>query len=362
MKKITKLLMLLLFCSVATIYGGTVAKAATQIYPMEISRPNQIDEMIDADQGVVFENYNHNKDGDTTYEYYVVDITKRGYLRLEIFYDSLFYTFQYRCDLYSNESMTKEIKYDYNKSYREGARYDCRLYYYLNSGRYYIKSSTKNVAKTVYGYFLPSDSVLAANVTLSNDKSYATISCQSTIGDTAVYSWTDEPSQPSLIDNKKFFNNESITGNIKVTKNGTYSIRVKSFLQEWQNYPIDIQVNVEGIVPQTPVQTTQKPITQEPITKPQITTPEKVIVKKLTIKGKKKVKVGKKLLLKAIISPNNVTNKKVKWSVSNRKWASISKKGLLKAKKAGKGKKVTVICKALDGSQKVAKIKIKITK
>lgn len=86
-----------------------------------------------------------------------------------------------------------------------------------------------------------------------------------------------------------------------------------------------------------------------------------VKIKVIKLKAsKKKVKVGKTLKIKATISPKNVSSKKVKWSVSNKKYASISKKGVLKAKKAGKGKTVTVKCKALDGSKKTAKIKIKI--
>lgn len=99
---------------------------------------------------------------------------------------------------------------------------------------------------------------------------------------------------------------------------------------------------------------TDKNSTSKPLTK-------KVLTKKLTLKvSKKKVKVGKKLTIKVKYSPKNVTYKKVKWSVSNKKWASISSKGVFKAKKAGKGKIVTVKCKVLDGSKKIAKIKIRI--
>lgn len=88
---------------------------------------------------------------------------------------------------------------------------------------------------------------------------------------------------------------------------------------------------------------------------------KKILTKKLSLKaGKKKVKAGKKLTIKVKYFPKNVTYKKVKWSVSNKKWASISSKGVFKAKKAGKGRSVTVKCKVLDGSKKIAKIKIKI--
>lgn len=99
----------------------------------------------------------------------------------------------------------------------------------------------------------------------------------------------------------------------------------------------------------TDVNSTSKPFTK------------KVLTKKLSLKAsKKKVRVGKKITIKVKYSPKNVTSKKVKWYVSNKKWASISKKGVLKAKKAGKGKTVIVKCKVLDGSRKTARIKIKI--
>ena len=88
---------------------------------------------------------------------------------------------------------------------------------------------------------------------------------------------------------------------------------------------------------------------------------KKIFVKKIKLKArKKKVKVGKKLKIKVLYTPKKVTSKKVKWSVSNKKWASISKKGIFKAKKAGKGKSVVVRCKTLDGSKKIARIRIKI--
>lgn len=88
----------------------------------------------------------------------------------------------------------------------------------------------------------------------------------------------------------------------------------------------------------------------------------KIYVNKLAIKGKRKIKIGKKISLKATFKPKNATNKKVKWLVSNKKYAMISKNGVFKAKRKGKGKTVVVTCKTLDGSRKVAKFKIKISK
>ncbi|MCR5793410.1 MAG: family 78 glycoside hydrolase catalytic domain [Lachnospiraceae bacterium] len=79
-------------------------------------------------------------------------------------------------------------------------------------------------------------------------------------------------------------------------------------------------------------------------------------VKKLTITGKKKMKVGTKQTLKCKVTPGTATNKKVTWSTSNKKRATV-KNGKVKALKKGK---VTITAKAVDGSKKKAKFVITI--
>lgn len=69
---------------------------------------------------------------------------------------------------------------------------------------------------------------------------------------------------------------------------------------------------------------------------------------------------GKKLNLKAVVSPTNAANKDLIWEVSNKKYASVSQTGVVTAKAAGAGKKVTVTAKAKDGSGKKATCTIKI--
>lgn len=95
-----------------------------------------------------------------------------------------------------------------------------------------------------------------------------------------------------------------------------------------------------------------------------------------TVSSKKNVKVTKvklnkkkatliykkKLKLKATIKPTNASNKKVKWYVSNKKYASVTQKGVVKAKKKGIGHTVKVYAKAKDGSGKKAYCKVKIKK
>ena len=86
----------------------------------------------------------------------------------------------------------------------------------------------------------------------------------------------------------------------------------------------------------------------------------KIKVKKIKLKAKKTLKAGKKLKIKATVTPKKATNKKLTWKSSNKKYATVNSKGVVKAKKAGKGKTVKITAKAKDGSGKKATIKIKI--
>lgn len=73
-----------------------------------------------------------------------------------------------------------------------------------------------------------------------------------------------------------------------------------------------------------------------------------------------KLLAGKKMTLKAAVSPSNAANKKVKWTSSNSSYASVSQSGVVLAKAAGAGKTVTITAAATDGSGKKASYKIKI--
>jgi len=88
-------------------------------------------------------------------------------------------------------------------------------------------------------------------------------------------------------------------------------------------------------------------------------------VKKIKLKASKTtVKAGKKVTIKATVTPSSTktTNTALTWKSSNTKYATVSKKGVVTTKKAGKGKKVTITATATDGSKKKAKITIKIAK
>ena len=87
-------------------------------------------------------------------------------------------------------------------------------------------------------------------------------------------------------------------------------------------------------------------------------------VKSVKVKASAKtVKAGKSLKLKATVTTTGKSvNKTLKWTSSNTKYATVNKKGVVKTKKAGKGKTVTITAMSTDGTNKKAKIKIKITK
>ena len=86
----------------------------------------------------------------------------------------------------------------------------------------------------------------------------------------------------------------------------------------------------------------------------------KVRVKKVSLNAKtKKLKKGKTFKLKAKVKPSNATNKKIKWTSSKPKVATVSSSGLVRAKSVGT---TTITAKAKDGSGKKAKCKITVTK
>lgn len=93
------------------------------------------------------------------------------------------------------------------------------------------------------------------------------------------------------------------------------------------------------------------------------TVTKKIKVKKIKISASKTaLKAGKKRKLKVSVSPSNATNKKVKWSSSKKKWATVNSKGVVTAKKKGRGHTVKITATARDGSRKKAVFKIRIKK
>lgn len=99
--------------------------------------------------------------------------------------------------------------------------------------------------------------------------------------------------------------------------------------------------------------------------KPQNTVPNDpdIKVKSIKITGiSHKIAAGKKIALKASISPSNAANKAVTWKSSNKKYATVNSRGTVTIKKAGKGEIVTITATAKDGSGKKAVYKVKCMK
>lgn len=82
-------------------------------------------------------------------------------------------------------------------------------------------------------------------------------------------------------------------------------------------------------------------------------------VKKITISGNKSVKAGKTLKLKAKVTASSKANKKVAWSSSNKKLATVNSKGVVKTFKGKKGT-VKITVRSLDGTNKKKTVTIKI--
>lgn len=76
---------------------------------------------------------------------------------------------------------------------------------------------------------------------------------------------------------------------------------------------------------------------------------------------KKTLKAGKSMKLKTVVSQNGKkANKKLRFTSSNPKLAAVDSKGRVKAKSGAKGKTVTITAYSTDGTNKKAKVKIKI--
>ena len=88
-----------------------------------------------------------------------------------------------------------------------------------------------------------------------------------------------------------------------------------------------------------------------------------VKVTKMKISGpSNKLAAGKKVNLSLEIFPANVLNQEVKWSTSNKKYATVDQTGRVSLKAKGAGKKVTITAEAKDGSGVKASYKITIMK
>lgn len=83
-------------------------------------------------------------------------------------------------------------------------------------------------------------------------------------------------------------------------------------------------------------------------------------VPKIMLSGVHAIRAGKAGKLTATIKATTGANRKLKWSSSNPAFASVSSNGLVRTKKAGKGKTVKITAMATDGTNRKKTIKIRI--
>ncbi len=138
-------------------------------------------------------------------------------------------------------------------------------------------------------------------------------------------------------------------GNVKGLKAGKATITVRA---EDGGFKATYTVTVKA--KQTSTQNSTQNSTQKPTEKPTNTptqTPSQSTVKVTGVKitGGKDIYVGDSITLTAAITPSNATNKKVTWSSSNSKVATVDAKGNVKGLKEGK---VTITVRAEDGGFK----------
>lgn len=93
--------------------------------------------------------------------------------------------------------------------------------------------------------------------------------------------------------------------------------------------------------------------------KPQILKPVKVYQITIT-NAPKTLKVGKKIKLRVKCDLANLKDVKLTWKSSNCKYATVNKNGVVKAKKAGKGKtvKITAIAKGYTSKNTLIRVKV----
>lgn len=82
----------------------------------------------------------------------------------------------------------------------------------------------------------------------------------------------------------------------------------------------------------------------------------KVTSIKLAAAPSRYITAGKRVQLRATITPSNATNKAVTWKSSNTRIATVSSTGIVTFNKNAGGKKVTITATAKDGSKKYARI------
>lgn len=226
---------------------------------------------------------------------------------------------------------------------------------YVTPGNYYWKGSRWNGTGllTMYTYmgFVSSESKLSASVVNNADNTAAAVTFSgSDIGKGLIRIEKGEY-DPSVISDKKFWHTSdranAVEGTTKtITQNGTYVARLESS----DGLDIMISFTVSGLIETQKVVTPTINPTVKPTGKPDKSNAYKISVKKksIVVKVKKKTKIVYKV--------TKGYKGKVKFITSNKKIATVNKKGVVKGKKKGKCK---ITLKLNNGQQAIVKVKVK---
>lgn len=88
-------------------------------------------------------------------------------------------------------------------------------------------------------------------------------------------------------------------------------------------------------------------------------TVKNIRIKKIKISGKTSIQTGKSTSLHITVTPSNASNKKIKWTSSNSRIATVSSKGVVTGKRAGTAR---IYASTADGSKLKVSLKINVTK
>lgn len=88
-------------------------------------------------------------------------------------------------------------------------------------------------------------------------------------------------------------------------------------------------------------------------------TVKNIKVKKIKISGKTSIQTEKSTSMRIIVTPSNASNKKIKWTSSNNRIATVSSKGVVTGIKAGTAR---IYASTIDGSKLKVSLNIRITK
>ena len=296
------------------ILAFSAAAFGAQYYPVTITRPSQIPTLISQGKGLM-----HKTTADEVR--FTFEVPERGWLFCKHSYPSG----GVALNIYSDPQFTNEVAYARERDFGDGSESYC-CSYLDGKATYYGRTGTLWSGNTnwLYMFFLPASSVLKATVSVSSDKALITCTTNEIVTDagTTTYSFGKGKRTVRDITDGDDTMKSVATNTFEVTENGTYTVRVRSTEKEWTMFPMDVTVDVSGIVDE---------IKMDP-----------VLANSISISGPDQVKAGETGQFTASVEPVNTTYKDYVWSVDNTDYATISQDGLLTAKEAGAGHYVEV--------------------